>query len=90
MLLSRMLNCRSLAFFKATVNTQNNKWSLTLHCFPCGSADKESTCNARDLCSILGLGGSPGEGKCYLLQYSGLKNSMDCIVHCVIESDMTE
>ena len=33
--------------------------------------------------SIPGLGRSPGEGNGYLLQYSGLKNSMDCIVHVV-------
>ena len=31
--------------------------------------------------SIPGLGRLPGEGNSYLLQYSGLKNSMDCIVH---------
>ena len=41
---------------------------------------------------ISGLGRSPGEGKDYPLQYSGLENSMDCIVspwgHK--ESDMTE
>ena len=49
--------------------------------FPCGSADKESTCSARDLGSIPGLGRSPGEAKGYPLQYSGLENSMDCIVH---------
>ena len=54
--------------------------------FPCGSAGKESTCNAGDLGSIPGLGRSPGEGKGYLLQYSGLENSMDCIVHGVIKS----
>ena len=29
---------------------------------------------------IPGLGRSPGEGKGYPLQYSGLGNSMDCIV----------
>ena len=29
--------------------------------FPCGSAGKESACNVRDLGSIPGLGGSPGE-----------------------------
>ena len=29
----------------------------------CGSAGKESTCNAGDLGSIPGLGKSPGEGK---------------------------
>ena len=38
-----------------------------------------------------GLGRSPGEGKGYTLQYSGLENSMDCIVHGVAkESDTTE
>ena len=45
--------------------------------FPCGSAGKESACNARDLGSIPGLGRSPGEGKGYPLQCSGLENSMD-------------
>ena len=46
-------------------------------CFPCGSAGKESICNAGDLDLIPGLGRSPGEGKGYPLQYSGLENSMD-------------
>ena len=54
--------------------------------FPCGLAGKESTCNARDLGSITGLGRSPGEGKGYPLQYSGLENSVDCIVHGVAKS----
>ena len=36
--------------------------------------------------SIPGLGQSPGEGKSYPLQYSGLENSMDCIVHGVTKS----
>ena len=40
--------------------------------FFCGSAGKESACNAGDLGSIPGLGRSPGEGKGYTLQYSGL------------------
>ena len=44
---------------------------------PCGSAGKESTCKVGDLGSIPGLGRSPGEGKGYPLQYSGLENSMD-------------
>ena len=43
--------------------------------FPCGSAVKESTCSAGDLGSIPELGRSPGEGKGYPLQYSGLENS---------------
>ena len=54
--------------------------------FPCGSAGKESACNVGDLSSIPGLGRSPGEGKGYPLQYSGLEKSMDCIVHGVINS----
>ena len=54
--------------------------------FPCGSAGKESICNAGDLGSIPGLGRSPGEGKGYPLQYSGLENSTDCIVHGVTKS----
>ena len=45
--------------------------------FPCGSAGKESACNAGDLSSIPGLGRCPGEGKGYSLQYSGLENSME-------------
>ena len=54
--------------------------------FPCGSAGKESACNVGDLGSIPRLGKSPGEGKGYPLQYSGLENSMDCIVHGVAKS----
>ena len=38
---------------------------------PCGSDDKESTCNAGDLGSVPGSGRSPGEG------YSCLENSID-------------
>ena len=54
--------------------------------FPCGSAGKESACNVGDLGSIPWLGGSPEEGKGYPPQYSGLENSMDCIVHGVTKS----
>ena len=54
--------------------------------FPDSSAGKESACNARDLGLIPGLGRSPGEGKGYPLQYSGLESSMDCIVHRVAKS----
>ena len=54
--------------------------------FPGGSAGKESVCNVGDLGLIPSLGRSPGEGKCYPLQYSGLNNSMDCIVHGVTKS----
>ena len=50
------------------------------------SAGKESARNVGDLGSIPELGRSPGEGKGYPLQYSGLENSMDCIVHAVVKS----
>ena len=54
--------------------------------FPGSSAGKESTCSGGDLDSIPELGRSPGEGKGYPLQYSGLENSMDCIVQGVTKS----
>ena len=65
-----------------------------LHClptpvflgFPGGSAGKESACVMGDLGSIPGLGRSPGEGKGYPLQYSGLENSMDFKVHGLTKS----
>ena len=61
------------------------------YCFngasPGGSAGKVSACNAGDLDSTPGLGRYPGEGNGYPLQYSGLENSMDCIVHGVAKSD---
>ena len=59
--------------------------------FPGGSAGKESACNAGDPGSFPGLGRSPGEGKGYPLQSSGLENSMDCIILGVSqELDTTE
>ena len=61
---------------------------IQIDSFPCGSAGKESACNARDLGSIPGLGKFPGEGKGYPLQYYGLENSMDCIVHGVAKSQI--
>ena len=53
---------------------------------PCGSAGKESACSVGDLGSIPELKGSLGEGNGYPLQYSGLENSMDSIVHGVAKS----
>ena len=54
--------------------------------FPDSSVGKESACNAGDLGSIPALGRFPGKGNRYPLQYSGLENSMDCIVHVVPKS----
>ena len=48
--------------------------------FPCGSTGKEYAYKVGDLGSIPGLGRSPP------LQYSGLENSMDCIVDGVAKS----
>ena len=58
--------------------------------FPCGSAGKESTCNAGDLGSTPELERSPGEEKGYPLQYSGLKNSILYSPWGRKESDTTE
>ena len=59
--------------------TSQNIWKIL-------SVSKESTWNTGDPGSIPGLGRSLGEGKGYPLQYSGLENSMDFIVHGVSKS----
>ena len=58
---------------------------MKLH-FSGGSDGKEPACYVGDLGLIPGLGRSPGEGEGYPLQYSGLENSMDCIVDEVSKS----
>ena len=50
------------------------------------SASKEFACNVGDLGSIAGLGRCPGGENGYPFQFSGLENSMDCIVHGVTNS----
>ena len=63
---------------------------------PAGSAGKKKkkkkkfACNLGALGLIAGLRRSSGEGNSYPLQYSGLENSMDCIVHGFAELDTTE
>ena len=54
--------------------------------FPRGSAGKESTCNAGDL----GWEDPLEKGMAIYSQYSGLENSMDCIVHEVAQLDTTK
>ena len=61
-------------------------YALPLLGFPCGLAGKESACTEGDLCLIPRLGRSPGEREGYPLQYSGLENSMDCIIYGVTKS----
>ena len=54
--------------------------------FTCGSAGKESTCNAGDPGSIPGLERFPWRRERLPTPYSGRENSMDCIVHGVAKS----
>ena len=63
-----------------------NTLPVALVGFPDGSVGKESARNEGDLGLIPGLGRSAGEGKSYPFQYSGLENSMYCIVHGVSKS----
>ena len=59
---------------------------MSSSCVPDSSVGKEFACSAGDLGLIPGLGRSPGEGKGYPLQYSGLENSVDYIVHGLTRS----
>ena len=66
--------------------TLNYSCVIPLLGFPGSSAGKESTCSTGDPGSIPGLERSPGEGNGNRLQYSGLENSRDCIVHGIAKS----
>ena len=76
---------------KKPANLQLDNWEthFSISGFPGGLAGEKSACSVGDLGSIPGLGRSPGEGKGYALQYSGLENSVDYTVHGVAELDMT-
>ena len=68
--------------FSSKIASTRKKSKIQKKGFSCDSAGKEYSCNAGNLGSIPGLGRSPGEGKGYPLQYSGLENpqrqSMGC------------
>ena len=69
------------------IKRPKNTWeNLPWISVPCGSAGKESAHNVGNWGSVPGLGRSPGEGKGYWLQCSGLENSTDCIVNGVAKS----
>ena len=57
-----------------TVGSEGIRFPVSVSGFPGGSDGKESACNARDLCSIPGLGRSPGEGNGNSFQHSCLEN----------------
>ena len=65
-------------------------YRMSIWGFPCGSAGKESTCNAGDMGSICRVGRCLGEGKGYPLQYSGLENSTNYDAWGHKELDKTE
>jgi hypothetical protein len=73
-------------FYLSLKGQEETNFKCQIWGFPDSSVGKESPCNAGDLRSIPGLGRSPGEGRGYPLQYSGLEDSMDCIVHRVVKS----
>ena len=50
------------SFLIGLVPLHQKAWTNGMQGFPSGSAGKESACNAEDLCSIPGLGRTPGEG----------------------------
>ena len=77
---------RFLGFQTGSQTSDINPHLLAYKVFPDSSVGKEFACNSGDLGSMPGLGRSPGEAKGYPLQYSGLENSMDCIVHGVTKS----
>ena len=85
-------SCIQLSVKPAAIQQEGKFWhplftpSIPSMGFTDSSVGKEPTCNAGGPGSIPGLGKSPGEGKAYPLQCSGLENSMDCIVHGVAKS----
>ena len=64
----------NLQYFGHLLRRTDSSEKTLMEGFPGGSTGKESACNAGDLCSIPGLGRSPGEGNSYSLKYSGLEN----------------
>ena len=78
-------DCRELDMTEVTEQASKQASLTADRSFPDSSVGKESTCNAGDPSSIPRSGRSPGEGKGYPLQYSGLENSTD-YVHGVAKS----
>ena len=73
---------------KGTLEGASRRWGLIPIWIKvtAGAMGKNLPAEAGDAGSIPELGRSPREGKGYPLQYSGLENSMDYIVHGVAKS----
>ena len=70
----RNISIWELSVFQFIVQSVCNEVFLLVSLgFPGGLAGKEFAFTVGDLCSIPGLGRSPGEGKGYPLLYSGLR-----------------
>ena len=80
------IGCKCQTFFLSLKQQEETNQKCQIFGFPDSSVGKESPSNAGDSGSIPWLGRSPGEGKGYPLQYSGLENSKDCIAHGVVKS----
>ena len=70
---------------RTIVNVKKKSYIFSVG-FPHSSVVKESAYDAGDPGWIPGSGRSAGEGIGYPLQYSGLENSVDCIVYRVAKS----
>ena len=82
----RILEWAAIAFSRDLAYPGIEPASPTSPALAGGFFTTSATCKVRNLGSIPGFGRSPGVGKGYPLQYSGLENSMDCIVHEVAKN----
>ena len=82
----RIKNMTLLRLQRTNINQRALKWRTFLHWSWASLVAQLFTCNMGDLGLIPGLGRSPGKGKGYPLQYSGLENSIDSTVHRVAKS----
>ena len=80
------IGCKCQTFFISLSSSKRKQTVCQIFGFPDSSVGKKSPCNAGDPSSIPGSGRSPGEGKGYPLQYSGLECSRDCVIHGVPKS----
>ena len=78
-LLPKILEWVAISFSRDIGQSQNNRYYVIglIRGFPGGSVGKSLLANTRDMVSISGSGGTPGEGNGNPLQNSCLGNPMD-------------